>query len=404
MRARLTRRRVVVLVLLLTAMVEATIAVAVFAMNSDGSTSKPVAAPMHPVAGNFKPDRTQLSDCSTPTCYEQAFGNIAFYRGPKVALRLFDKRYGDFSDPSCHRVAHVIGSASLARNHGNVSKTFAEGSASCFSGYYHGVLERSLLQVKSYDPATLGAVVRHLCEGPEVRRTLTLLYQCLHGLGHGLMITTGYDLPRSLKVCDRLGTSWEETSCNGGVFMENVANFFGVQSQWIRAEDPVYPCDWVKAEDKLTCYQLVTSHILRVNGASWPKAAATCSRVERQWVSACFNSLGRDSATQAHYNPERIDAFCSDAEAYGGKGWCILGAAGAMVGNFGNAKSAASLCRTTDARYRGKCYYGIGYASSLYGRTAAIRAASCKSLTTNPAYVRQCVRAGNLRVGSIGAN
>ena len=80
-------------------------------------------------------------------CWEQAFGNIAYHQGPKQALRIFDQRIA--SDPAveaaCHRIVHMIGSASLARFKGNVSQAFTAGSASCNSGYYHGILERALV-------------------------------------------------------------------------------------------------------------------------------------------------------------------------------------------------------------------------------------------------------------------
>ena len=69
--------------------------------------------------------------------------------GPKQALRIFDQRIA--SDPaieaSCHRIAHMIGSAALARFEGNVSQAFTAGTASCNSGYYHGILERALVGV-----------------------------------------------------------------------------------------------------------------------------------------------------------------------------------------------------------------------------------------------------------------
>src|SRR5262245_32710796 len=65
----------------------------------------------HPIAGKFKPDKTKLADCSDQTCFEQAFGNIAFYEGPKAAIALAAKKYDEGADPSCHRVMHVIGAA-----------------------------------------------------------------------------------------------------------------------------------------------------------------------------------------------------------------------------------------------------------------------------------------------------
>ena len=88
----------------------------------------------HPVAGDFKPDKTQLAACREPRCFEQAFGNIAYYKGPKAALQLFDEKIrNDRSiEAGCHRIAHMIGSAALARFKNNVAQAFASGSSSCW--------------------------------------------------------------------------------------------------------------------------------------------------------------------------------------------------------------------------------------------------------------------------------
>jgi len=393
-RARFTRRRAIVGVLVLGALIEAILAIAVFAKD-ESPPRLATALPMHPVAGGFKPDNTRLEECERQRCVEQAFGNIAYYQGPRRALAAFDARYGDFSDPNCHRVAHAIGSASLARNKGNVARTFAQGSSSCFSGYYHGVLERSLIGVRGYEPETLGAVVRELCRDVKQNSSVWLAYQCLHGLGHGLMITTGYTLPLSLKACDRLATSWERTSCNGGVFMENISTLYGFKSRYVRDDDPVYPCNAVAEEDKIKCYEIVTSRILRVVDGDWDETARYCAAAEKNWVSACFRSLGRDSAGQAHEDPVRILELCALAREAGGEGTCIDGAARAMTGNFKNGKPATVLCNAAAVEYRKQCYYGIGSVMALYGETAAVRRKDCTSLTSVARYAAACVRGGD---------
>jgi hypothetical protein len=392
-RVRVTRRKAIVGILAFFALVELGLAVAVLAKD-DSPPKLATALPMHPVAGGFKPDTTKLEDCDGPRCVEQAFGNIAYYKGPTRALAAFDARYGDFSDPNCHRVAHSIGSASLARNKGNVAKTFAQGSSSCFSGYYHGVLERSLIGVRGYEPEALGEVVRELCRDVKQSSSVWLAYQCLHGLGHGLMITTGYTLPLSLKTCDRLDTSWERTSCNGGVFMENISTLYGFKSRFVRDDDPVYPCNAVAEEDKIKCYEIVTSRILRVVDGDWEKTAEYCATAEPNWVTACFRSLGRDSAGQAHEDPVEILELCALAREAGGEGTCIDGAARAMTGNFKNGKPATVLCNSAAAEYRKQCYYGIGSVMSLYGGSEAKRRADCDSLTDVARLSAACVRGG----------
>ena len=101
------------------------------------------------VAAAFEPDGTKLADCKADSaCFEQAFGNLAFYQGPKRALAVFTRMIE--TDPTvrvCHRIAHALGAGALAHYKGDVGPAFADGSAVCWSGYYHGILERAFAGV-----------------------------------------------------------------------------------------------------------------------------------------------------------------------------------------------------------------------------------------------------------------
>ena len=387
-------RRIAALGLLgFAALAVAALAVAVIANGGSGAAPpQATALPLHPVAGNFKPDDTTLLECSTSTCFEQAFGNIAYREGPKVALALFDDRIAKSGDNSeCHRIAHAIGAASLTRYGGDVARTFAEGSSSCFSGYYHGVLERSLAKVKSYKPAVLGRVVRGLCKELRSRAVAWPGYHCLHGLGHGLMITTGYSLPLSLDVCNRLSTDWDRTACKSGAFMENISTSYGVRSRWLRDDDPVYPCNWVARDDKLKCYEIVTSRILPVVDWDWDKTAQMCASVEKGWASACFRSLGRDAAGTTKFEADEIVERCAFARPYGGEGSCIAGAALATTGAFTSAERSSVLCSTVPMDFRDRCYYAIGAVLRHFTGTSVEREADCRSITTNRRYLARCI-------------
>lgn len=390
----LTRRIVAFGLLTLAALAVAALAVAVIADSGSG-TPQPAttAAPLHPVAGNFKPDATVLEDCSDEeqACIERAYGNIAYSSGPKRALTVLEENI-DSASNSCHRIAHSIGSASLARYKGNVGRTFAEGFSACFSGYYHGVLERSLVNVKSYNATALGAVARGLCTDDEIRAVQELEYHCLHGLGHGLMITSGYSLPLSLEVCDFMTGEWAARACNGGVFMENFFTSYGVVSPWVREDDPVYPCNWVAEEDKRPCYQLVTSRILRVVGVDWERTAEICASVEADWVSECFESYGRDASGQTHRNADEILAICASARPYGGERQCVQFAAMDHVENYAAGTQAAAFCDRTTSALQAPCYRAVGTILGRFKRAAGQRAADCRSLTTVSRNAAACIR------------
>ncbi len=390
---RLTRRKAILGVLVFAALLEAALAFAVLTRESDPIG---VALPLHPVAGSFRPDATKLEECSEQTCFEQAYGNLAYYEGPRTAMSSFDEAIVE-GDPSCHRIAHTIGAASLARYRGNVARTFAEGSSSCFSGYYHGVLERALVNVKSNDADRLGKVARGLCDDPDVLDSRWMAYQCFHGLGHGLMITTGYGLPTSLDACERIQTYLDRTSCKGGVFMENISSSYGVKSQWLREDDPVYPCNAVGRNDKITCYGMVTSRILRVDGLDWGNAAETCAGVARHFAKTCFRSLGRDISGQTHRDPTEIVELCAVTRPYDAEGACISAAAMDMTSNYTSGTQAAVLCETVSVALRGECYYSIGAVLGRFTDDPAKQANGCREISGASEYVARCLEGTRIR-------
>jgi hypothetical protein len=353
----------------------------------------------HPVAGHFKPDETELEDCESgdQRCVEQAYGNLTYREGPEAAIARFDAAMQSDSgvESNCHRIAHTMGSAALARLDGNVSEAFARGTATCWSGYYHGILERSFTGASRDE---VPAVARTICEDEGIRRTTFILYQCVHGLGHGLMIYSGYDLPWSLSVCDRLATGWDQTSCTGGVFMENIASTYDVRSEWIRDDDPVYPCQAVDERHKLYCYLMVTSRINELNGFDWAQTAETCRGVERGWVETCFESYGRDASGFTRQNPTEVARLCGFARAFAAS--CVYGAARDMTSNYANGQRASELCRLVAPRLRAQCFNGVGTILGNLQPTDAAKRAACADVTPRR-YLASCISGTGARVGGV---
>ncbi len=402
MRLRLTRARIAVLAASVALVAGGVPAALALLGDGDsgahrGHTSAAVNA--HPVAGHFKPDELDFDDCESgdQRCLEQAFGNLAYREGPEAAIERFDAAMQADSavEANCHRIAHTIGSASLARFDGNVSEAFARGTATCWSGYYHGILERSFTGVPRDE---IGAVARTVCADDRIKRTTFILYQCVHGLGHGLMIYAGYDLPWSLSTCDQLATEWDQTSCTGGVFMENISSTYDVRSEWLRDDDPVYPCQVVEERHKLYCYLMVTSRINELNGFDWAKTAETCRGVERGWIETCFESYGRDASGSTQQNPTEVARLCALARSY--EASCVYGAARDMTSNYANGRRASELCRLVPPRFRAQCFTGVGtILGNLHATDAARRAACAES--TPQRYLVSCIAGTGARVDGV---
>ena len=397
--------RVVPLVLLVPIVVVPTVAI-LLAFGGGGSTSVPFAAgsaggAFHPVAGSFVADSTELSECAGAySCLEQAFGNIAFELGPRRALAVFETQLTRNKDVErdCHRIVHTIGSATYARYDGDVARTFAEGSSVCASGYYHGILERAFVGITS--KAKLGEAARELCVAVGIRRRSFLDYQCRHGLGHGFMIQTGYDLPTALSLCDGLGTGWDRVTCTSGSFMENVSTRFGYRSSWLDEEEPLYPCTRIAAQHRRSCYVRATTWILQVEKNDFGRTADRCNGAGR-WAAVCFRGFGRDAVVEARYRDFRkVRELCGLAGRHAGD--CYFGAARTFGDGEGlaGARRAARFCTTAPATQRPDCAGGYGVVVGLVFATTAERRAACSDLAGS--YASACAAAAEAEVHPSG--
>jgi hypothetical protein len=343
----------------------------------------------HPVAGNFKPDDTKLDECAGDfRCMEQAFGNLSYNDGPKPTLAVFDQKMA--ADPTvesnCHRIAHTIGSAALARYDGNVGRAFSEGSSSCWSGYYHGILERALIGART--KAELATAVQGICDDKDVRATTFIAYQCVHGIGHGLMIRSGLNLRLSLSICEQLATSWDQTSCDGGVFMENFNTSYGIKSPFLKEDDPVYPCNAVQERHKLYCYLQVTDRLLATSNYDWAKTAKACATVETNWRATCFQSYGRSASGVSRLDGRKLLELCNIPTGHW-RSECVYGGIRDIVSNDAGAKRGARFCMLVAESMRSRCFNGAGTILLDISGSPEKHLAACQAITKQ--YLEACL-------------
>jgi cytochrome c553 len=342
----------------------------------------------------FKPNDEKLADCHGDyACYKQAFGNLAYYSGPETALTRLAQymQTNEGVRSGCHQIAHEIGHAGYVHYHGNAAQALANGSMTCWSGYYHGVIERAFGGVPRKKVA---AIARSLCSGSAIRKTYFLAYQCVHGLGHGLMIYSLNDLPYSLHVCNELATEWDQVSCTGGVFMQNFlpGPMQLAPTKWLSKKDLLYPCDVVGRKNKLYCYLMVTSRILPAVDYDFRKTAKWCWRAENAWIKTCFQSFGRDASGNSVQNPRKIVELCRLAGSMERE--CIYGGARDLTSNDAGPARATKMCLLAPKATRSYCFYGIGTILGGFSNDAAGRRARCNAVPA--AYRRDCYRGANV--------
>jgi cytochrome c553 len=338
----------------------------------------------------FKPDNTTIAGCeksSKPFCFRQAFGNLAYQEGPEKALATLGKDDTSISGvhADCHQISHWIGHAGLVyyKNHAGVA--LSHGAMTCNSGYYHGVMQMAFAGLPK------DAVVRKakkLCNVPAVNTSDFLLYQCVHGLGHGLMIYSGDDLPWSLKTCHKLQDQFDQISCTGGVFMQNLDTTMGV-SRFLSNKNPIYPCNVVHGQDKYYCYLQVTSRILTLDGYNWTKTADWCRKAEKGWVETCFESFGRDASGSSQYRPAATIQICKKAGS--GATGCIYGASRDFANNYAGSPQSVAICTASPKPWKARCYEGTGTILGALHRSTQDRESACSAVVPKQ-YLRSCYK------------
>lgn len=145
---------------------------------------------------------------------------------------------------------------------------------------------------------------------------------CEHGLGHGLTLWFGYDLPslrKSLRQCDTISSKSHIRGCMGGVFMEYHLHTSG--DGFIRKEEPadIYaPCTHLDEKYRRACYFWLPQWWM---GAHFPekenrsheafsKAGTYCSQAPEH-RDACFGGIGYLVAPTVSYEKEAAAQLCA---------------------------------------------------------------------------------------------
>ena len=219
----------------------------------------------------------------------------------------------------CHDVAHDAGRIAYEEFG---SAAFALATHECQSGGLHGATEALFADRGT---SRLADDIAVLCDGAI---NDFIRHQCLHGIGHGLMAWTSYDLPGALGLCDE-AIPRDRGSCYSGIFMENVvgglSGAMGHYTEWLKPDDPVFPCDVVETRYQPDCYHYQTTHASGVLGWDMAAVAAICVEAPENSQATCWSSFGRDVANQAGDDPATAIRLCKNAAEALPNFWCVQG-------------------------------------------------------------------------------
>jgi hypothetical protein len=290
------------------------------------------------------------------TCFRDHYRALVLAKDVDAAFVDIKDAY-DKAEPvkaNCHQLVHVIGRAA-GDKFGDLAKAYGEGDDFCSSGYYHGVIEAIIAKI-GYDQ--LRPKMDTICAGATADKKYSLYhYNCVHGLGHGVMAVSRSELFESLTTCDSLTDTWERESCFGGVFMENImaeANPHHT-TKYLKSEDPVYPCNAVGVPYKTQCYGMQSSYMLKVAGYDFGKVFGMCDTVEADFRHVCYESIGRDASGSTISNAEPTRDICMKGRDQAARAGCVTGAVKDFVYYHHSNQAGEAFCAVLDATLRDGC-------------------------------------------------
>jgi hypothetical protein len=249
----------------------------------------------------------------------------------------------------CHPIVHAIGRETF-RLKGNIHDAFSACDQTCHSGCYHGSVERFLRGEDIYSQTdrhpTQAELKRKAASACNPDAAYRLRFQCLHGLGHALMFFSRYQLKPALEACDGLPDAWSQSSCYGGVFMENVFNGTPERRD-LSGTDYHYPCNAVASKYRTECYVMQTSRMVEM-GLSTPRLFAECEAAG-DYRGACMLSIGRDLSNDVRTGKTRSVAQKCEIVSQDPRFACMRGVIFALIDNTWDGRYALPFCAAFSA-------------------------------------------------------
>lgn len=270
-----------------------------------------------------------------------------------AALMQSNYRVADY----CHPLIHEVGHRGYAK-YGDFAAAMKFQDRTCISGYGHGVIEEHFS--KSQD---IFAAIKTACA--IYAKGSFEEWTCLHGIGHGVMYYAENDLMRAIDLCETLETEFEQVNCMDGAYMENF-NSDSVQhvSNFVRPDDPSYPCPSQKEKFKGACYLYTGKYHLSLHH-DYVAALRWCQGVETAFVASCTAGIGGEAMKENITDPKLVEKICLSGDK-AQVAPCIDGMIGLFLSHEGGAERAAEVCGNMAEANREICAQAVTKRDYLY--------------------------------------
>lgn len=295
-------------------------------------------------------------------CYKQAADVLYSNLGLAKSLALF-KKNEEYPEvyARCHEVTHYLSRLEYEKQE-SIAKVYAQCDSTCHGGCYHGTME-AYLKEKTFDgDSNLSSIFPTICGKASDYQKPIEFNECLHGMGHAAMFVTEMELLESLKLCDTLSDQEHRERCYTGVFMENSSSStsFDHSSNYIKVDDPFYPCNALEEKYQSLCWQYQSSYFSIISNQDWKKVAQLCLQVPGQYQDRCFRTIGTNQVGFTS-SLETMKKDCDQMPSEHFKNICVAGVVSSLSYRFvGEPQKMIDFCFLADRQNRESCFKQIG--------------------------------------------
>jgi plastocyanin len=329
--------------------------------------------------------------------------------GPTLAIDLFLKLREEGRVSSTvdeHQLAHHIGRQTAESFGVNENAFLLCPMAALNGGCQHGFFEYVLGKT-----TTSAEAANLICSSLDEEYSAKFRFYCYHGVGHGVMMASAYDLDRALSMCDTFLGLTAQDGCWQGVFMENVsAGMRGDAREGVfSTSDPLAPCNGVAEKYQHECYVNHAGYLMTYFDNDVGLATTACLRALEGFIGSCLQSIGL-MVTNPVWQPDLLAdvtgkefveiawELCMQFPA-ARRDQCVLGGID-NIHNFDvfDLTRAIDFCDAVGPEYRELCYQRMGLNLKNNATDLEEVRKACASLAAD--YVPACLAGAELEAQS----
>ena len=279
---------------------------------------------------------------------------------PKAALQRLEalSRKNPAVLNACHAIAHDMGHKAFEK-YKDFGKMLKFQDDVCGAGYLHGIIEGFFKHTANAMDTLKTVCASKSLSGQSGR--------CYHAVGHGLMYYTQNDLPSSLGKCDSYPNAIAKRRCAEGVFMENfLADGKLHPSDYVKPDDPFYPCQFQKGFYKSICYFYAPIFHLSLHNNDYLAAMRWCNTAPAGYRYSCTDGLATRIMKQNLDDPKRVEKICTSG-AKTQVNPCIDGMVSYYAVNYSSFEKTRDMCLLLKPAHQKTCLNSLGRRKYFFG-------------------------------------